>query len=60
MERKKEGSLLQDPLTLLSFPRADIRSAHSLVYSKFFRALSTAETYLEHKIKILRYLSKRM
>ena len=33
-------------LTLLSFPRADIRSAHSLVYSKFFNALSTAETYL--------------
>lgn len=36
--------------TLLSFPSADIKSAHSLEYSKFFSALSTAATqflYLE-------------
>lgn len=32
------------PGTLLSFPSAEIKSAHSLEYSKFFRALSTAAT----------------
>jgi len=29
--------------TLFSLPRAEIRSAHSLVYSKFFSALSTCD-----------------
>jgi len=34
--------------TLLSFPSADIRSAHSLVYSNALSALSTCETYARY------------
>lgn len=41
--------LFKNMFTLFNFPKADIKSAHSLVYSKLFNALSTALTYLKHK-----------
>lgn len=34
--------------TLFNFPNAAIKSAHSDVYSKFFKALSTAATYIRY------------
>lgn len=47
---QQPSCLRSDLHTLLSLPSAEMRSAHSLEYSKFLRALSTAATqflYLE-------------
>ena len=42
--KKKETQIdkkkFKKKLTLFSFPNADIKSAHSVEYSKFFKALS--------------------
>lgn len=39
---------LTDQLTLFNLPSADIKSAHSLEYSKFFRALSIFDMYTRY------------
>lgn len=42
---KNAGLTLMKILTLLSFPKAEIRSAHSLVFSKLRKAFSICVMY---------------
>lgn len=56
-EFMSHNDILEGKPTLLNLPNADIKSAHSLEYSKFFKALSIFDIYVRYRASVISLFS---